>query len=92
MSKISGPLLDRIDIHLEVPSLKSVELMSVSNRGESSAVIKKTKLSQAREVQRGRFQADNSLSPLEKIFTNAHLNQKKIQKHCALTDEGKDFT
>ncbi len=91
MSKISGPLLDRIDIHLEVPSLKSVELMTVGNRGEASAAIKKRTVA-AREVQQKRSQDEiNLLAPPEKIFTNAHLNQKRIRTHCALTDEGKDL-
>ena len=53
MSKISGPLLDRIDIHLEVPALKSSELLS-STKSEPSADIK-TRTTKARKQQELRF-------------------------------------
>ena len=82
MSKISGPLLDRIDIHLEVPSLASQELLT-QNNPESSADIK-SRTSQARQEQQERFQNSG-------IFTNAQMNQKQLKKFCALNQEGRDL-
>ena len=63
LSKISGPLLDRIDIHLEVPSLRYKELSNKS-RGESSADIRE-RVNKARQVQKERYKGLN-------IFCNAH--------------------
>ncbi len=78
MSKISGPLLDRIDLHLEVPSLKPQHLLSTSP-GESSSQIK-TRSTAARQRQLGRFVDTN-------IFANAQMNQKQIRQFCILTAE-----
>ncbi|MCA9409314.1 MAG: YifB family Mg chelatase-like AAA ATPase [Candidatus Omnitrophica bacterium] len=80
ISRISGPLLDRIDIHLEVPALKSDELINQA-KGESSAVIKE-RTACARRCQANRF------SP-SMVFTNAQMNHKQIKKFCPLTDECK---
>ena len=82
MSKISGPLLDRIDIHLEVPSLPSQELLS-KGTNESSAEIK-SRTSQARQEQQKRFQNSG-------IFTNAQMNQKQLKKFCMLNQESRDL-
>lgn len=75
MSKISGPLLDRIDIHLEVPSLNHSELVSTS-RGQSSAEIREC-VSRARNIQSERFK--NS-----KTITNSRMSSKQVKKHCVL--------
>jgi magnesium chelatase family protein len=78
LSKISGPLLDRIDIHLEVPSLKASEILS-STLAESSASIKK-RTSQAREVQLKRFHKT-------KVFSNAQMGHRQIKQWCASCGE-----
>jgi magnesium chelatase family protein len=77
-SKISGPLLDRIDIHVEVPSVQWRDLTGVAD-GEPSSAIRE-RVAQARKVQLGR---------LEKLglFCNAQMRSALIKKHCAL---GKD--
>ena len=74
-NKISGPLMDRIDIQIEVPALKVSELTAYKN-GESSAVIRERVLS-ARKVQTERFK--NS-----KIFSNSQMRSKDIKKYCVL--------
>ena len=79
LAKISGPLLDRIDIHIDVPSLKYKELSSDS-AGESSSVIRK-RVNSARKVQHERFKGDG-------IFCNAHMSPKQIKKHCAIDEAG----
>ncbi|MBM4085380.1 MAG: ATP-binding protein, partial [Planctomycetes bacterium] len=78
LSRISGPLLDRIDIHVEVPSVHYQALRSPA-ASESSAQIR-DRVTAARERQRRRFQGD-------KVFTNARMTSKHIKKHCVLDDQ-----
>ncbi|TAN62761.1 ATP-binding protein [bacterium] len=79
LSKISGPLLDRIDIHIEVPAIKYKELSSQENPEPSSVI--KGRVKKARDIQLRRFKDDG-------IFANSHMNHKQIKKYCALTEEG----
>lgn len=79
-SKVSGPLLDRIDIHIEVPQLHYSDLMDVPN-GEKSYDIRK-RVNIAREIQLKRFDK-------EKIFCNAQMTSKHIRKYCVLDDDSK---
>ena len=75
MAKISGPLLDRFDIHLEVPALSCNDLMGTAN-SEPSAAIKK-RASQSRAIASKRLDA-------HKISTNAHMPHRLLKAHCAL--------
>jgi magnesium chelatase family protein len=77
-SRISGPLLDRIDIIVEVPALEYEELKDRSG-GESSADIKK-RVNAARDIQRARLGGAGK-------YDNAHLGPRELDKYCALTDE-----
>ena len=77
MGKISGPLLDRMDIHIELPSIKYKELADTQD-AESSSLIK-GRVEKAREIQRERFKA-------ERIFYNASMNTKLIKKYCLLEE------
>lgn len=81
-SRISGPLLDRIDIHMETPALKYKELAE-EKPGEPSERIRK-RVREARDIQRRRFKE-------EKIYGNAYMSQKQIKKNCRLDDEGKEL-
>jgi len=74
-SKISGPLLDRIDIHIEVPSVRYRDLTAKST-GESSNDIKKH-VSRARNIQKGRF--GNS-----RVNCNAQMTNRQIKEFCPL--------
>jgi magnesium chelatase family protein len=74
-SKISGPLLDRIDIHIEAPALSIDELRN-SNPGESSARIRE-RIQRARRVQQERFRGTIASS-------NARMSTSQIRKHCAI--------
>jgi magnesium chelatase family protein len=76
MSKISGPLLDRIDIHVEVPAL-SYEELAKKTPGEDSASMR-TKVADARAIQLERFAGE------KKIFCNAHMESRHIRIHCNL--------
>jgi magnesium chelatase family protein len=81
LSRISGPLLDRIDIHIEVTPVP-FEKLSEERNGESSAVIRKRVIS-ARELQTKRFKDS------KKVHYNAQMNTKQIRKHCALDEASK---
>lgn len=77
-SKISGPLLDRIDIHIEVPAAKYQELSS-NLPAESSTQIKE-RVNKARSIQRERFENEG-------ISSNALMSHKQVRKFCALGKE-----
>ena len=76
-SKISGPLLDRIDIHVEVPAVAYRDLKN-QNRSASSADIRKQVVT-ARAIQSERFFRS-------KTFCNAQMNNRYIRKCCAIDD------
>jgi magnesium chelatase family protein len=77
ISKISGPLLDRIDIHIDVPAVKFDELRGRGvPQGESSAAIRE-RVIRARGVQLQRFSGDG-------IFSNSAMSPSQIRKFCAL--------
>ena len=77
MSKVSGPLLDRIDIHIEVPAVQYRELRGGA-AAESSAVIR-ARVLKARELQRERF-----AKAKEKIYSNAQMGTRQIRAFCEL--------
>jgi magnesium chelatase family protein len=79
MSKISGPLLDRIDIHVEVPAVKYKELSGKAT-GETSADIR-TRVNRTRDVQLERFKR------YKNIFCNAHMRPREIRKFCNIDDK-----
>ena len=76
-SKISGPLLDRIDIHVEAPAIGLNELGS-SSKGESSEEIRK-RVYAAREIQARRFAGSG-------VRDNSSMTSAQIKKYCALDD------
>lgn len=80
--KISGPLLDRIDLHIEVPRLKFSELEQTKEE-ENSSVIRE-RVETARQIQLARFAG-------QKIFTNAEMGSVEIKKFCELDEEGKNI-
>ncbi len=83
MSRISGPLMDRIDIHIEVPAVKFKDL-SGQPTGEHSKAIR-DRVNKARKVQLQRFKEEKH------IFCNAHMESKEIRKYCIIDDESKEL-
>jgi len=77
VGKISGPLLDRIDIHLNVPTVKYTEL--TTKKAEESSIEIRKRVNFAREIQLKRFKDDN-------IFSNSQLGSNLLNKYCKLTD------
>src|SRR6185369_9322106 len=80
MGRISGPLLDRIDLHLEIPGVPFQELSA--NADGTSSVVMREQVSRVRDVQRERFGADNAT-------LNSRMNTRQLRKHCALDEEAK---
>ncbi len=76
LGRISGPLLDRIDIHIEVTPV-AFEKLSDERKGEGSLEIRK-RVTAARELQTNRFRA------VPNIHYNAQMNTKQIRQHCRL--------
>ena len=81
--KISGPLLDRIDIHVEVPLVDFRELASEEITGESSATIRE-RVSAAREIQVARLKS-------AKLTTNSAMGAKQVRDYCKLNSEGRGY-
>ena len=81
-SRISGPLLDRIDIIIEVPALEYEELRRKAP-AESSLTIRK-RVNEARAVQRKRFPDDESMC-------NAHMGSRELRHFCSLGPEGEEL-
>lgn len=80
MSKISGPLLDRIDIHIDVPAVNYKELRSAA-APEGSAEIR-DRVMRAREVQLNRFAVNK-----ERIYSNAQMGSRQIRAYCDLSTD-----
>ena len=81
LGRISGPLLDRIDLHVEVPPVKFRE-MSAQAGGENSATIR-ARVIASRQIQSKRFGG--------KIACNARMQSRDLQRHCALDDSTRDL-
>jgi magnesium chelatase family protein len=80
VAKISGPLLDRIDIHIEVPAVKYKELRATASSEDSAAV--RARVIGARQRQLTRYAGE------KKTFANAQMLPKMVRKHCAISADG----
>ena len=78
-AKISGPLLDRIDMHIEVPRLSEAEIMGKAPLGENSASVA-ARVSRARTFQQRRQRC-----------SNAHLDSNQVEAFCALDEKGQSL-
>lgn len=81
-AKISGPILDRIDLHIEVPRLK-FEKLAENSASESSDNIRK-RVEKARQIQKNRFTGS-------KIVTNSEMESEQIKKFCQLDAAGAEL-
>jgi magnesium chelatase family protein len=82
MGRVSGPLLDRIDLHIEVPAVPFQEL-SASADGTTSATMRR-QVQEARDVQQQRFGIGSRR-------LNAHMNSRQLRKFCPTDVEGKSL-
>jgi magnesium chelatase family protein len=81
LSKISGPLLDRIDLHVEVTPVNFNELTTAQAAEKSSAI--RQRVIAARAIQDKRFEKDKEL------YYNAQMSPNKVRKICMINDEGR---
>lgn len=82
--RISGPLLDRIDIHIEVPRV-DYEKLNGDRMGESSNAIR-ARVQAARDIQNQRFATAGS-----DIVSNADMRVEEVRQFCKLQDEGQSL-
>jgi magnesium chelatase family protein len=82
MGKVSGPLLDRIDLHIEVPAVPYQELSAAADGTDSAAM--RRQVDAARAVQRERFGDDGSL-------LNSRMNSRQLRRYCNLDAEGRSL-
>ena len=83
MSRISGPLLDRIDLHVDVPAVPFADL-SEKPPGEKSDKIR-NRVERARRIQSERFRA------VDGVYANAHMETKEIKRFCGMNAEGQSL-
>ena len=81
MARVSGPIFDRIDIHVDVPAIRYRDLAEDSEHIETSGTIR-LRINRAREVQKNRYKH------LRGVHANAHLEPRSIKKYCAVDSEG----
>lgn len=82
-ARLSGPLLDRIDLIIEVPRLTTEELVNTKSDSESSAKIRE-RVIKARKLQAKRYESEG-------ILTNSELSAKMIKKYCTLDEKSKQI-
>ena len=82
-SRLSGPLLDRIDIQIDVPRLTADELLNMKPSDETSKGIRE-RVIKARKIQKERYKNDG-------ILTNSQLTPKLVKKYCRLDDKSKEI-
>lgn len=81
LSKLSGPLLDRIDLHIHVPRVEYKELRANTEEdGKYSSDAMKQRIAAARELQASRFKGGKTL-------VNARMTRRELEKHCLMTPE-----
>ena len=83
LQRISGPLLDRIDIHMEVPRLPQDEMLQSRGDGETSQTIR-DRVVAARDIQKQRYDGTD-------LQCNAHMGSKQIRHYCEVGKDVKDL-
>jgi len=76
-AKISGPILDRIDLHVDVPAVRYEELSDARPDGESSAIVRK-RVNETRDIQKERYK------DYPNCHANAHIGARAVQHFCSL--------
>lgn len=82
-SRLSGPLLDRIDLIINVPRLSTEELVNTKSDAEPSQVIRE-RVVKARKLQAKRYEKED-------ILTNSELNANQVKKYCKLDEQSQEI-
>ncbi|HET9274450.1 MAG TPA: YifB family Mg chelatase-like AAA ATPase [Gemmatimonadales bacterium] len=89
LTRLSGPLLDRIDLHLRVPAVPYTDLMAAEEAEPSAAL--RSRVEAARDRQRVRFRGrsgSRAAGPGNALHANAHMSARDVRRHCALEPGG----
>lgn len=84
--RVSGPILDRIDLWLEVPQVEHEKLSDTKNSGESSKDIQE-RVIKARDIQKKRFSSIKKSAKGGQVLTNSEMNVRDLKSFCLLSDE-----
>lgn len=87
--KISGPIIDRIDLWLEVPQVDHQKLSDDEKSGEDSSVIRE-RITRARNIQKKRFSGVNFVKNSQ-VLTNSEMNVKELKRFAGLSEDVKDI-
>ncbi|MBN1383581.1 MAG: YifB family Mg chelatase-like AAA ATPase [Elusimicrobia bacterium] len=85
ISRISGPLMDRIDLHIDVPAVKFEELSEMPVTGVESSKDIKERIVKSRTIQKSRFESEKN------IYCNSHMESKHIKKYCVIGYDSKNL-
>lgn len=94
VGKISGPLMDRIDIHIDVPAVKFNELRGKGTETSEKSEAVRGRVIRARELQLARFKAPSSKNGNQNsngVFSNSAMTPTQIRKFCALDAESESL-
>ena len=91
LSKLSGPIMDRIDVQLWVSRVDAKNL--VNRRPAENTATVAARVQRAREIQMKRFAEENALTtdPERKVFCNSAMSNRQIEKYCPLSEDCKDL-
>ena len=91
LSRLSGPIMDRIDVQLWVSRVDARNLVNRKPAEDTATVA--ARVQKAREIQRQRFAEENAgiQDPDRKIFCNSAMNNRQVEKYCPLSDDCKDL-
>ena len=84
LNKISGPLLDRIDLHVEVTPVAFSELSNTQRKGESSSAIRE-RVIKARDIQTERYK------DIDGMYCNAQMSSKQLREICVINQAGESL-
>lgn len=84
LNKVSGPLLDRIDLHVEVTPVAFSELSNKNSKGEPSSLIRERVIN-AREIQANRYKG------VDGVYSNAQMSSKMLREICVITTAGENL-
>ena len=87
VSKISGPLLDRIDIHIDMPAVKYRELRQNAGGDASEQIRQRVMTARRRQLERYQGENRSAARGRDKIYCNAQMSPRQIAKYCAISPE-----
>ncbi len=91
VGKISGPLMDRIAIHLDVPAVKFNELRGRGTEQSEKSEEVRSRVIRAREIQLGRFETKGAGANGNGVYSNSAMTPAQIRRHCALDGESESL-